>query len=164
MRILLALLLAACAPSQPRPLPPAPVSEVRDTVFLLLRPVRAYPTALHAATWTMVGQCLGHAPRQMAVTWFVADSIVGDPSGRMPYGALYRRGPSRPAVVVISRPFWFNVTVISHELVHLRGNAPEGSPALTECTLYTGLDLPRRRVRLAEIHAIRARAYVLGGS
>jgi len=159
---LLVLLVVGCGPvtTSSRPTVAGPDAIPPDTATLLLNPTVAYPTPLHAAIWVMVESCLGVAPNRIAVNWAVADSIVSDPTGRMPYGMVLS-GSDGSVLVVLERRYWFNPAVVSHELVHHLGRVRESSPFIETCTMYVGLDMPERAVAARELPGLRRRATVI---
>lgn len=158
---ILAVVVAACAQQKPPPVP-SPVMGT-DSTMLVLDPVRRNPTRLHAALARMVADCVG-ATEPVIAEWVSATSIVGDPSGTMFYGILYR--PAQPPFVpslIFDRAYWYNVLVVTHELVHLIGGVRDGSPVLSACSMSGGVDLPERTVSPEELSALRDRAVVLRG-
>lgn len=162
-RLAVVLALAACAsPGVPTPASIDPRDLVTDTALLVINPRRVYPTPVHAAVWQMVASCI-EAPRTgLPIAWMVADSLIGDPSGRVYYAkALETRDPQLPLVVLVERPYVHNVMVVSHELGHLLGGTDEGHPNNAVCTIQNGTDLPARYVTQAELPALRQRAAVV---
>lgn len=128
----------------------------QDAELLVLRPRLQYPTALHAAVLTMVEGCTGRQYNGR-LQWATADTLASYPSGVMSYGVLLRRNDDSP-LVIVQTPFFLNVAVLSHELVHLVANGDEVSPEMERCVMSIGLDMHERSLTPEQLESVRNRA------
>jgi len=103
------------------------------------------PQETHLGVWRDVAGCLGVAQTSApwSLYWAVADSIKTD-DGVFAYGLTETRD-GEPVGVIFERPFWWNTSVISHELVHVISHELDHEGDEWQCVMQTGVDLPLRR-------------------
>ena len=123
--------------------PPEPPSG--DTQIFGRTPMR--PSPLHRAVWDEVSACLGRDRPIESVSWSVADSIITW-DGYLAYGVSFMPYGSRRRSIIIERPSWENLNVISHEAIHVLGDTrfePEDGGWEWTCLIPATSVLPRRR-------------------
>jgi len=130
----------------------------QDVQFLFMG-LRPRPTTqVHESIIREMGLCLNMDTRELpSIQWFVADTIVGDPSGILSYGVTGWSEEMDYRVVILEDNFWWDAYIISHELIHVYG-FPEGHPILAYCSLRSGLQHPLRLIPTDSLLALRERA------
>jgi hypothetical protein len=131
---------------------------IQDVQFLFMG-LRPRPTTqVHESIIREMGLCLNMDSRELPpLQWFVADTILGDPSGILSYGVTGWSEEMDYRVVILEDNFWWDSHIISHELIHVYG-FPEGHPTITYCSLRSGSQHPVRFVPIDSIPALRERA------
>ena len=131
---------------------------IEDVRFLFMG-LRPRPTTqVHESIIREMGLCLNMDPRSIPpIQWFVADTLLGDPSGILSYGVTGWTEELDYRVVILEDNFWWDTYIISHEIIHVYG-FPEGHPALEYCSLLTGLQHPVRLVPIDSLPVLRNRA------
>ena len=130
---------------------------IQDVQFLFMG-LRPRPTTqVHESIIREMGLCLNMDSRELPpLQWFVADTILGDPSGILSYGVTGWSEEMDYRVVILEDNFWWDSHTISHELIHVYG-FPEGHPIIAYCSLRSGLQHPVRLVPIDSLPALRER-------
>ena len=131
---------------------------IQDVQFLFMG-LRPRPTTqVHESIIREMGLCLNMDSRELPpLQWFVADTILGDPSGILSYGVTGWSEEMDYRIVILEDNFWWDAYIISHELIHVYG-FPEGHPTLAYCSLRSGLQHPVRLVPIDSLPTMRERA------
>jgi len=91
------------------------------------------PPIVYADWWSATETCSGETGRLDAITWYLADGIVGD-------GAVARGRWSEPHEIVIVRGYEDDEKTVRHEMLHdlLAGDPAHADDTWSACDLLFG--------------------------
>lgn len=103
------------------------------------------PNEMHLGVWQDVATCLGivRPPRPWRIYWAIADAIK-TPDGFLAYGVT-EVSDGFSLGITVETPFWFNASVVSHEIVHVLDGSFDHEGPEWECVMNVGVGLEARR-------------------